>query len=140
VRIFFKQKTKPEALSISDKFTEILKKNIYPHHLGSSGYVSKVGEWKKRLEETISASKPNPLEGVKERTQHWLLAQSNLTEDGTLVYKKKEVVVVQQKALQVAAKQKLGLFQSDREKDQLKEALGNLEHIGHIRGVGSQMS
>jgi hypothetical protein len=63
-----------------------------------------------------------------------------LTEDGTLVYKKKEVVVVQQKALQVAAKQKLGLFQSDREKDQLKEALGNLENIGHIRGVGSQMS
>jgi hypothetical protein len=46
---FIKQKTKPEALAISDKFAEILKKNIYPHHLGSSGYVSKVGEWKKKL-------------------------------------------------------------------------------------------
>jgi hypothetical protein len=94
---FVKQKIEPESLEISDKFAEILKKNIYPHHLGSSGYVDKVGEWKKKLEEIVSASKPNLLEGVEERTQHWLLAQSNLTEDGTLVYKKKEVATVQQK-------------------------------------------
>jgi hypothetical protein len=33
---FVKQKTEPEALDISDKFAEILKKNIYPHDLGSS--------------------------------------------------------------------------------------------------------
>jgi hypothetical protein len=62
-----------------------------------------------------------------------------LTEDNTNVYKKKEVDVVQQKALQVAAKQRLGLFQSDRENNQLKEALGNPEHTGHIRSIGSQM-
>jgi hypothetical protein len=117
---FIKQKTEPEALTTSDKFAEILKKNIYPHHMGSSGYVGKVGEWKKKLEETITAGKPNLLEGVEERTQHWILARSNLTEDGTLVYKK-EVSEVQQKALQV------------------KEALGNPEHTGHIHGVGSHM-
>jgi hypothetical protein len=46
---FVKQKTEPEALAISDKFAKISKKNIYPHHLGSSRYVSKVGEWKKKL-------------------------------------------------------------------------------------------
>jgi hypothetical protein len=91
-------------------------------------------------EETVSAGKPNPLEGVEERTQHWLLAQSNLTEDGTLVYKKKEVVIVQQKALHVAAKQRLGLFQSDRENDQFKEALSNPEHTLCIWSVGSQMT
>jgi hypothetical protein len=114
-----------------------LKKNIYPHHLGSSGYVGKVGDWKNKLEETVSAGKPNPLEGIEERTRHWLLAQSNFTEDDTLVYKKKEVVTVQQKALQVVAKQRLGLFQSNRQNDQLKEALGNPEHTGCIRSVGS---
>jgi hypothetical protein len=101
---FVKQKTEPEALAIRDKFAEISKKNIYPHHLRSSGYVGKVGEWKKKLEETVSAGKPNPLEGIEERTHHWLLAWLNMTEDGTLVYKKKEVAAVQQKALQVAAK------------------------------------
>jgi hypothetical protein len=46
---FVKQKTESEALAISDKFVEISKKNIYLHHLGSSGYVDKVGEWKKKL-------------------------------------------------------------------------------------------
>jgi hypothetical protein len=91
-------------------------------------------------EENVSADKPNPLEGIEQRTQHWLLAWSNLIEEGTLVYKKKEVATVEQKALHVATKQRLGLFQSDRENDQLKEALSNTEHIGCIRGVGSQMS
>jgi hypothetical protein len=59
---------------------------------------------------TVSAGKPNLLEGVEERTQHWLLAWSNLTEDSTLVYKRKEVTAVQQKTLQVATKQRLCLF------------------------------
>jgi hypothetical protein len=67
------------------------------------------------------------------------LAWSNLTEDGTLVYKKKKVGKVQQKALQVAAKQRLALFRSDRENDQIKEALGNRKHTGRIHSVGSQM-
>jgi hypothetical protein len=62
-----------------------------------------------------------------------------LIEDGTLVYKNKEVAVVQQKTLHVAANQRLGVFQSDRENDQLKKALDNLEHTGCIRGVDSQM-
>jgi hypothetical protein len=91
---FVKHKTEPEALATNGKFAEISNKNIYPHHLGSSGYVSKVEEWKKKLEETVTAGKPNLLECVEERTQHWILARSNLTEDGTLVYKKKEVTKV----------------------------------------------
>jgi hypothetical protein len=90
-------------------------------------------------EKTVTVGKPNPLEGVEERTQPWILAWSNLTEDGTLVYKKKEVGEVQQNSLQVAAKQRLVLFQFDRENDQLIEALDNPEDTGHICGVGSQM-
>jgi hypothetical protein len=41
---FVKQKTEPKTLATGDKFAEISKKNIYPHHLGSSGYVGKVRE------------------------------------------------------------------------------------------------
>jgi hypothetical protein len=129
---FVKHKTDPKALVISDKFIKTLKKNIYPHHLGSSRYVGKVAEWKKKLEVIVSADKPNPLEGIEERTQLWLLARSNLTKYGTLIYKNKEVVTVQEKALQVAAKQRLGLFQSDRENDQLNVALSNPKHTGYI--------
>jgi hypothetical protein len=137
---FVKQKTEPKALAISDKFAEISKKNIYPHHLGSSRYVGKIREWKKKLEEAVSAGKPNLLEGVEERIHHWLLARSNLAEDNTLVYKKKEVVIIQEKALPVATKQRLGLFQFDRLNDQLNVALDNPEHTRHIRGISSQMS
>jgi hypothetical protein len=41
---FVKQKTELEALAFSDKIFKIFKKNIYPHHLGSSRHVGKVGE------------------------------------------------------------------------------------------------
>jgi hypothetical protein len=51
-----------------------------------------------------------------------------LTEDGTLVYKKKEIAAVQKKALQDVAKQRLGLFQSDMDYDQLNAALDSPEH------------
>jgi hypothetical protein len=95
----------------------------------------KLENGRKKLEETVIAGKPNLLEGIEERTQYWISARSNLTEDGTLVYKKKEVVEVQQKALQVATKQRLFSFQPNRENDQLKEALGNPEHTERIRGV-----
>jgi hypothetical protein len=61
-------------------------------------------------EETSSVGKPNPLEGIEERAHHWLLTQLNLTEDNTLVFKKKEVATVQEKALHVASKRRLGLF------------------------------
>ena len=77
-------------------------------------------------EETVNAGKPNSLEGIEERTQHWLLARSNLTEDNTLIYKKKEVTTVEQKALQVAAKQRLGLFQSDRKMTNLRKLSATL--------------
>jgi hypothetical protein len=51
---FVQQKTEPEALAISDKFAEISKMKICPHHLRSSGYVGKIGEWKKKL--SVSAN------------------------------------------------------------------------------------
>jgi hypothetical protein len=41
---FVQQKTDPKALAISNEFAEMLKKNIYPHHLGSSGYVGIIPE------------------------------------------------------------------------------------------------
>jgi hypothetical protein len=70
---------------------------------------------------------------------NWLLAWSELTQDGKLVHKKKGVVVVQEKAVQLTEKKRLGLFKSDKENDVLSGALGNAEHTGHIRGVASQM-
>jgi hypothetical protein len=70
------------------------KKNIYPHHLGSKGYVAKILKWKKKIEEVVNAGNPNLVEDIEERIVNWLLARSELTQDGKLVYKKKGVAAV----------------------------------------------
>jgi hypothetical protein len=67
------QKTNPKALAISNEYAEISKKNIYPHHMGSKGYVAKILEWKKKIEEAVSAGNLNLVEDIEERTVNWLL-------------------------------------------------------------------
>jgi hypothetical protein len=61
---FVQQKTYPKALAISNEYVEMSKKNIYPHHMGSKGYVAKIPEWKKKIEETVSVGNPNPVEDI----------------------------------------------------------------------------
>jgi hypothetical protein len=84
---FVQQKTDPKGLAISNEYDEMLRKNIYPHYMGSKGYVATIPEWKKKIEEVVSTG--NPVEDIEERTVNWLLAQSELTQDGKLVHKKK---------------------------------------------------
>jgi hypothetical protein len=134
---FIKQKTDPKALAISNEYGEMLKKNIYLYHMGSKGHVAKIPELKKKIEEAISAGNPNPVEEIEERTMNWLLARSELTQDGKLVHKKKGVAAIQEKTVQLTKKKRLGLFKSDRENDILSGALGNTEHTGRIHGIAS---
>jgi hypothetical protein len=64
---FVQQKTNPEALATSKEYVEMSKKNTYPHHMGSSGYVGKIPECKQKIEEVVSAGNPNPVEDIDER-------------------------------------------------------------------------
>jgi hypothetical protein len=72
---FVQQKIDPKALAISNEYAEI-SKNIYPHHMGSKGYVAKILEWKKKIEEVVSVGNSNLVEDIEERTVNWLLARS----------------------------------------------------------------
>jgi hypothetical protein len=65
---FVQQKTNPKSLAISNEYVEMSKKNIYPHHMGSKGYIAKIPEWKKKIEEVVSAGNPNSVEDIEERT------------------------------------------------------------------------
>jgi hypothetical protein len=134
---FVQQKTNPDALATSKEYAEMSKKNIYPHHMGSSGYVGKIAEWKQKIEEVISASNPNLVEDIDERAVNWLLAWSESTQDGKLVHMKKGVATVQEKAVELTAKQRLGQFKSDWEKGIFSGALSTAEHTGCIRGIAS---
>jgi hypothetical protein len=55
------------------------------------------------------------------------------------VHKKKGVAAIQEKAIELTAKKRLGLFKSDRENDVLSGALSNAEHTRRICDVASQM-
>jgi hypothetical protein len=134
---FIQQKTNPDALATSKECAEMSKKNIYPHHMGSSGYVGKIAEWKQKIEEVISASNPNPVEDIDERVMNWLLAWSKSTQDGKLVHKEKGVATVQEKAVELTVEQRLGQFKSDWEKGIFSGALSTAEHTGCIRGIAS---
>jgi hypothetical protein len=41
---FIQQKTDPKVIAISNEYAEMSKKNIYPHHMRSKGYVAKIPE------------------------------------------------------------------------------------------------
>jgi hypothetical protein len=71
---FVQQKIDPKPLAINNEYAEMSKKNIYSHHMGSSGYVAKFSKWKKKIEETVSAGNPNSVEDIEDRTVNWLLA------------------------------------------------------------------
>jgi hypothetical protein len=62
-----------------------------------------------------------------------------LTQDGKLGHKKKGVAAVQEKAVELTAKKRLGLFKSIRENNVLSGALDNAEHTGRIRVIASLM-
>jgi hypothetical protein len=115
------------------------KKNIYPNHMGSSGYASKISERKKKTKETVGAGNSNSVDDIEERTVNGLLARSEWAQDDKLVHKKKGVAAVQRKAVELTAKKRLGLFNPDRENDVLSGALGNAEHTGRIHGITYQM-
>jgi hypothetical protein len=136
---FVQQKIDPKALAIRNEYAEMSKKNIYPHHMVSKGYVAKIPKWKKKIEEAISAGNPNPVEDIEKRIVNWLLARSKLTQDDKLVHKKKGVAAVQEKAVQLTEKKRLGLFKSDKENDIFSGALDNVEYTGCIHGIASQM-
>jgi hypothetical protein len=88
---FVQQKTDPKALAISNEFAEMSKKNIYPHHMGSKGYIAKIPEWKKKIEEVVNAGNPNPVEDIEERTVNWLLTWSELLKTVNLSTRRKEL-------------------------------------------------
>jgi hypothetical protein len=67
---FVQLMTDPKDLAISNEFAELSKKNIYPHRMGSSGYVGKIPEWKKKIEEDVNAGNPNLIDDIEEKTMN----------------------------------------------------------------------
>lgn len=81
-------KTSAEEKEKSQKMSELARKNIYPHHLGSAGYRPKAKKWRKEEEELKKAGKPIPMEYHNERARNWVHARTpSFNSKGDVVFK-----------------------------------------------------
>ena len=124
-----------EAHRLSDVNKENSKKNLYPHRVGSHGYMRKERQWQQLLDELRERGVMPEMEGWSEQSTHFLLGRgASYSSDGSLcftTFKDQEVTQTLAKKLAEAHEQSVqGSFKPDRETDELTLALGNKEHGG----------
>jgi hypothetical protein len=111
---FVLQKTAPEAKAISEVRVEQAKKNLYPHHLGSTGYAPKVARWQKILEDAVAAGTLDPLpEGCDEWAIWWFLARAGLSDEGKLFHPEMVEKICQKRRVSLSLEERMtNLLQS----------------------------
>src|SRR6266540_7308901 len=135
---FVSKKTTEAAKLLSKQRSELAKKNVHPHTMGSSGYAGKISIWQREIEDAINAGKEIPFANLDERSKNWMLGRRSTTSScAELSFNKPETEAVVQKIAQIEAQVSEGSFMPDREHDILTKALGNLEHPSRTRGFGS---
>ena len=104
-------------------------------------YAAKMEKWRQEEREAAEVVQPNPLQGVDERSRNYLYARKpKKLKEGRTKYNESKVKEVEKRILEVSTTEKSGSYESRRERVVLTEALGNLEHHGHVHGVSSRQS
>nr|AAX96367.1 transposon protein, putative, CACTA, En/Spm sub-class [Oryza sativa Japonica Group]ABA91927.1 transposon protein, putative, CACTA, En/Spm sub-class [Oryza sativa Japonica Group] len=138
---FLTLKKSPEEIKRSQKYSELAKKNKFPHRLGSAGYAPKVEQWTKEEEEMRKKGQPVPMEEWTQRSRNWVRARTpKITDEGKVSFENPELQSVADKIENLSSSQKKGYFKPKREKDVLSTALGTPKHGGRVRGVLSKIS
>ena len=73
-KTFVEEKTSEEFLSKSQANSELAKKNIYHHRLGTGGYQRAVPKWRAEEAARKAAGLPVMFEEVPKRAVNWLRA------------------------------------------------------------------
>src|SRR6266508_4176272 len=137
---FVSKKTTEAAKLLSKHRSDQAKKNVHPHTLGSSGYAGKIPVWQKEIDDAVSAGKEVPYANLDERSKNWILARRTTSSSGGQIsFNTPETQQVVQKITEIQAQVTQGSFVPDRENDILTQALGNKEHLGRTRGIGSKV-
>src|SRR5438105_8111651 len=137
---FVEKKSIEAAKLLSKQRSELAKKNVHPHTMGSSRYAGKIPIWQKEIEDAINVGKEIPFANLDERSKNWMLGRRSTSSSyAELSFNKPETEAVVQKIAQIQAQVSEGSFVPDREHDILTKALGNLEHPGRTRGFGSKV-
>src|SRR6266498_3591619 len=126
---FVEKKSTEVAKLLSKQRSELAKKNVHPHTMGSSGYAGKIPIWQKEIEDAINAGKEIPFANLDERSKNWMLGRRSTSSSCVeLSFNKPKTQEVVQKIAQIQAQVTEGSFVHDREDDILTKALGNPEH------------
>jgi hypothetical protein len=110
---------------------ELNKKNTFSRKLGPRGYKTSMSIWTKKEQELHEDGTPDPLEGCMVHTKNWIQGHSHTDDSKLLATSSSKVTSVAEKIKTLAAKEKIGEFKSQRERDQLRVVLENEEHHGH---------
>nr|ABB47521.1 transposon protein, putative, CACTA, En/Spm sub-class [Oryza sativa Japonica Group] len=139
---FHTKKSTPESRSSSEAYRLLQTKNQHPHRLGTAGYAGKEEEWQREDEEAEESNTPLVFGDIPHpRARNWARARYQKKDDGTIfmpnpedqrVYEAIKELVAEQQASQEACSQRY-------EDDLLTKVLGNKEHRGRTRGVGSSI-
>jgi len=128
-----------DAKAKSKAASELAKRNKYHHHLGTSGYKTKIP--KQRAEDNAKRREGHLAltDIVPERSANWLRVRKANTKSDEMSCPD-EIREVADKVLEASKLEKKGAFKSQRERDILTHALGNPEHPGRVRGFSSRIS
>ena len=89
---------------LSKQRSELAKKNVHPHTMGSSGYAGKIPIWQKEIEDAINAGKEIPFANLDERSKNWILARRTTSSSGAQIsFNTPETQQVVQKITEIQA-------------------------------------
>jgi hypothetical protein len=125
---FVQQHTTPQVVALSNKIKELITKNKFRHKLEHGGYKAVMPKWVKKEQELHDAVIPDPLEDCTIRTRNLIRGRSRTDDRRQWITSSSEVTSVVQKSKTLIAKEKIGEFKSQRERDQLSATLENEEH------------
>jgi hypothetical protein len=138
---FVEKMSTDDAKAKGEKYSQLAKKNMLPHHLGNTGYAGKRNKWWEEEREADEAGLENPLEGIDERGRDFFYGhRSKELKEGRTKYNEPHTEEVEKALLMIKAAKEHDEFQPHREHDELTEALGKPEHRGRVWGMSSRQS
>ena len=109
--------------------------------MGMTGYARKRPRWREEERALAEAGLADPYADLDSRAKDFIRGREpKKPKKGPAKGKSPAILAKEKKILEVAAACKSGAFSPRRERDVLTEALGNPEHRGRVRGLGSRMS
>ena len=115
---FVQERTSKEAKSKDEMFSTLVKKNMYHHDLGATGYTTKKKIWWEEERAAAEAGLPIEYESLNERTSVYLKARKpKWLQEGWMKFNETQTEQVEARILAVAVAKQSEMFNPCKERD-----------------------